>query len=243
MIKSTSVFGPTLDGYGQFEVSLGEENLVAMETFDRLITGTATGGGAVIPVTTTQGYAIGQVIVIQDSANHETLTINAITPGVSIGTSSNLVNTYTVARGGKVTITKYAAPKAAVYMNNPFTATLDFGTQILVQRPQRITGMIALALTQGEIVTGGTSGATGRVIAQGTNYLNVFPISGTFVAGETLTGFTSSRTLTNAVIFGDLDLTALVTVQEVSEQVGAFAWAVAATADVAGMLFTIRFDT
>ncbi|MGA2669869.1 MAG: hypothetical protein ABSF21_00375 [Dehalococcoidia bacterium] len=243
MIKSIALIGPTLDAFGQFEASLGEFDRAVSEYFDRLITGTVTAGVGTIPETNTQGYAVGQVLTLQDSANHEDLTVSAITSGVSLTTLTNPVNSYTVARGGKITVKKYAAPKCAVFMGNPFTATLDFGTQILVAKPLRIAGTIALVLTQGEIVTGSVSGATGRVVGMGANYLNVFPISGTFVNGETLTGTTSTRTLTGAVIFGEIEQTALVTVEEVSDVgPGTLTWAVAVTADVAGMLFTIRAD-
>ena len=38
MNKMTSLFGPTLDNYGQFEVSLGDYDQPIVDTFDRLIT-------------------------------------------------------------------------------------------------------------------------------------------------------------------------------------------------------------
>lgn len=49
--------------------------------------------------------------------------------------------------------------------------------------------------TEGETVTGGTSGATGKLIkgvSDGEQYLYIDPASGTFSAGETVTGGTSS---------------------------------------------------
>jgi hypothetical protein len=243
MNKMTSLFGPTLDNYGQFEVSLGEYDQPVFENFDRLITNTATGSGTAVPETNTQGYAVGQVITIQDSANHEDFTISAITPGTQLTAAANLTNTYTVARGGKITVKKYAAPRAAAYIANPFTAGLSFATKVLVAKPQLITGALpGGALTQGELMTGGTSNATGRLIAQTATSVTIFPITGTFVAGETITGGTSGRTVTGAVIFGYTDQEALVTVEKADINAAAIRWQVATTANVAGVLFTIEVD-
>ncbi|MGA2669868.1 MAG: hypothetical protein ABSF21_00370 [Dehalococcoidia bacterium] len=242
MNKMSSLFGPTLDNYGQCEVVLGDFDEPARDYFDRLITNTATGGGTAVPETNTQGYAIGQVITIQDSLNHEDFTIAAITPATQLTAAANLTNTYTVARGGKLTVKKYAAARVNAYMANPFTASLSFGLQVLLAKPLLINGTIALALTQGELVTGGTSAATGRVIAQTATSVTVFPIFGTFVAGETLTGFTSGRTVTGIVLFGNIQQTALITIEKVDINAGALRWQVATTANVAGMLLTVEAD-
>ena len=60
----------------------------------------------------------------------------------------------------------------------------------------KLTGTVSGAFTEGETVTGGTSGATGECSygpAAGT-YIRVRKVSGTFVVGETATGGTSSKT-------------------------------------------------
>ena len=244
MIKMKSVVGPTLDNYGQFEVPISDAQYVETENFDALITGTATGGGAAIPITNTQGFAIGQQLVIQDSASHETVTVSAVTPGVSLTTAANLVNTYTVARGGKVTVVKYGAPRIAVSMDQPFVATTAFGCQAKARNLVRVYGTLpGGAFTQGELATG-TGLATGRVVAQGANYLDIFPLTGTFLLTDTITGGTSGRTLTPITSINTAGPAyALVTVQKVATAgAGPNAWAVAVTADVAGMNFALVYD-
>jgi hypothetical protein len=244
MLKMKSVIGPTLDNYGQFEVPFGEIGAIETETFDRLITGTATGGAAAIPMTNTSGFAIGQVLEIQDSANREVVTISAITPGVSLTTLANLVNTYTVARGGKVSVLKYGAPRVAVSIDNPFTATTEFAVQSKGQNLVRVYGTLpGGALTQGEVATG-TGLATGRVVGQGANYLDIFPLTGTFLLTDTITGGTSGRTLTPITSINPAGpATVLVTVEKVATAgAGPNNWAAAATAEVAGMNFTVVVD-
>jgi hypothetical protein len=86
------------------------------------ITGTATGGAAVVPMTNTTGMQAGQLLVIEDSAGAETGIVNVVTPGVQITVTVNLSNTYTVARGGRVTIVNGNAARASVSMQKPFAA-------------------------------------------------------------------------------------------------------------------------
>jgi hypothetical protein len=58
-------------------------------------------------------------------------------------------------------------------------------------------GVVVLAFTVGETITGGTSGATAVVAGfKNTVILNLSEINGTFVAGETITGGTSGATAT-----------------------------------------------
>jgi len=96
---------------------------VTVRDVSLLITGTATAGGArVIPMTTTTGMQAGQLIVIEDSAGAETAVVNVVTPGVQVTVTANLVNTYTVARGGRVTVVNGNPAKALVTMQKPFAA-------------------------------------------------------------------------------------------------------------------------
>jgi len=60
----------------------------------------------------------------------------------------------------------------------------------------KLTGTISDSLTIGETVTGGTSGATGKVAYDGSTYAEIVNVSGTFSSGETVTGGTSSETIT-----------------------------------------------
>ena len=150
MLKMKSVIGPTLDNYGQFEVPFGEIGYIESENFDALITGTATGGAPTIPITNTQGYAIGQQVVIQDSLNHELVTISAITPNTSLTTLANLVSTYTVARGGKITVSKYGAPRVSVSDGSAAFAAHNLCLQANGRNLVRVYGTLpGGALTQG----------------------------------------------------------------------------------------------
>uniref|UniRef100_A0A6M3INP4 Putative tail fiber protein n=2 Tax=viral metagenome TaxID=1070528 RepID=A0A6M3INP4_9ZZZZ len=60
----------------------------------------------------------------------------------------------------------------------------------------KLTGTVSGTFTEGETVTGGTSGATGEFTYQnsGSTYIRVRKVSGTFEVGETATGGTSSET-------------------------------------------------
>ena len=60
----------------------------------------------------------------------------------------------------------------------------------------KLTGTVSGAFTLGETVTGGTSGATGKLSygPSGATYILVREVSGTFQTGETATGGTSAKT-------------------------------------------------
>jgi len=60
----------------------------------------------------------------------------------------------------------------------------------------KLTGTVSGAFTDGETITGGTSGATGELTygPSGGTYIRVRKVSGTFVVGETATGGTSEET-------------------------------------------------
>jgi hypothetical protein len=242
MLKLLSVKGPTLDNYGQaLPISFDDFAEIKNDFPERLITGTATGGGAAILMTNTSGFAIGQIITIQDSAASEVRTISAVTPGVSLTVGVNLTNTYTVARGGRVTVTNYGAYRVTAKITNPFTAALSFDTATLTGTPIRVYGTLSAGFTQGELVTG-TSTATGRVLGQGSNYIDVLPVSGTFVLTDTFTGGGSGSTVTAVTSFTPLAPAVLVTVEKVDINAGALRWQLGATADVAGMTLTVTAD-
>jgi len=74
-----------------------------------------------------------------------------------------------------------------IYLKTQITATLI-----------QIVGVNAASFTNGETITGGTSGATSIVYSgSAANKFNIFKTSGTFTVGETITG---SRSGTSAVI-------------------------------------------
>lgn len=86
------------------------------------VTATATGGALVVPMTNTTGMRAGQLLVIEDSAGAETATLNVVTANTQITVTANLSNTYTVARGAKVTVVNGNPAKASVSMQKPFAA-------------------------------------------------------------------------------------------------------------------------
>jgi hypothetical protein len=86
-----------------------------------LITGTATaGGGRTIPMTNTTGMQAGQLIVIEDANGAETAVVNVVTTNTQVTVTANLVNTYTVAAGGRVTVVNGNPEKACIEMKKPF---------------------------------------------------------------------------------------------------------------------------
>lgn len=70
-----------------------------------------------------------------------------------------------------------------------------------------ISGSNAASFTNGEKITGGTSGATAEVYANiSTSSMNVKKVTGTFTASETITGATSGTTATfSSISLGNYD--------------------------------------
>jgi len=71
----------------------------------------------------------------------------------------------------------------------------------------QIAGVNAASFTNGEKITGGTSGATATVYANvSANRMNVKKVTGTFSAGETITGGTSGTTaVLSSITLGNYD--------------------------------------
>lgn len=83
---------------------------------------TGTSAVATVAMTNTTGFRAGQTVVIEDSAGAETCVINTVNNGVSLVMTVNFINTYTVARGGRVTVVNGNPAKASVKMKKPFAA-------------------------------------------------------------------------------------------------------------------------
>uniref|UniRef100_A0A6M3K0J0 Putative structural protein n=1 Tax=viral metagenome TaxID=1070528 RepID=A0A6M3K0J0_9ZZZZ len=82
---------------------------------------------------------------------------------------------------------EYALPTSMLYLHRVITEEPVSGI--------KLTGTISdTAFTDGETITGGTSGATGELSYDAATYIRVSKVSGTFVTGETATGGTSSET-------------------------------------------------
>lgn len=79
--------------------------------------------------------------------------------------------------------------------------------EIIAPSQLTITGLTANNFTPGEIITGGTSGATARVHANDVaNKFYVKGVTGTFTAGETITGSMSGQTATfSSIVLGNYD--------------------------------------
>ncbi len=94
---------------------------------------------------------------------------------------SNIVFTY-----------EYALPTSMLYLGNVVIEEALAGV--------KLTGTVDAAFTDGETVTGGTSGATGeRSYDNGSTYLRVRKVDGSFVVGEDVTGATSTLSTITAV--------------------------------------------
>jgi hypothetical protein len=120
MLKMKSVIGPILDAMGSFSQTFGEFGAIASDVPSVALSGNAASGQANISVTSTTGFAVGQTILIKDSAGSETATIITVTPaGPTLVVSANLANTYNTARNATVTVT--------VGVTLPLTANANSG--------------------------------------------------------------------------------------------------------------------
>ena len=119
-------------------------------------------------------------------SKNETLTINS--PNTTVLSSDSL-------------------NKSDVYSLNAVYGSANTSTDPVL--PTLTVGSTAQDLAVGEIITGVTSGATGKVIAgtAGTTSVTYIPVTGTFVA-ESVTGATSGFTkVVSAVAAGDTNMT------------------------------------
>lgn len=152
---------------------------VTVKDITHPITGTATGGADVIPMTNTTGMQAGQVIVIEDSAGAETGVVLAVVANTQITVTVNLVNTYTVARGGRVTVVNGNPAQASVQMQKPFAAaagnaewidcSFDAGVNTIVATVQKADAGAgpALPIAWAVAVTADVAGLSFVAIADG----------------------------------------------------------------------------
>ena len=103
---------------------------VTVQDLSRSITGTATLGGTAIPLTDTTNFIAGQTIIIEDALHAETVLINAIVANTQITATGNLVHTYTVANGARVSVVNGNPARAAVQMQKSFAAVAT-GAELL----------------------------------------------------------------------------------------------------------------
>lgn len=158
----------------------GVSATVTVVDVTHLITGTAAAGaGRTIPMTNTTGMQANQVIVIEDANGAETAVVNVVTPGVQVTVTANLVNTYTVAAGGRVTVVNGNPGRACADMKKPFAAVAtgaeiidcswDAGANAIVVTVEKAdaAGGPALPYTWAVAVTGDVAGLNFTIKADG----------------------------------------------------------------------------
>ena len=124
--------------------------------------------------------------------------LNAINRAIDFYASRYLINlsnstTITLTRterndvsGSYIPTYEYAIPTDCLWLHRVTTEGSVSGV--------KLTGTVSDTFTLGEVVTGGTSGATGLVSYSGTTYIRVREVDGTFEVGETATGTDSGET-------------------------------------------------
>lgn len=103
---------------------------VTVQDLSRLITGTATAVATAIPLTDTTNFIAGQTIIIEDALHAETVLINAIVANTQITATANLIHTYTVANGARVSVVNGNPARASVQMQKSFFAAVT-GAELL----------------------------------------------------------------------------------------------------------------
>ena len=125
-----------------------------------------------------------------------------------------------------ITIDNPSAGQMSLKLTNAQTTKLKSGRYVydieMNQAPTLTVSNPSGAMTVGETFTGGTSGATGTVVVHTPlTTISYVPVSGTFVADETLTGDSSAMTATldsintsllERVIEGKIDIRPEVTI-------------------------------
>jgi hypothetical protein len=248
-----SAGSPILDAKGSFPIRMDEFGVITRDVLSRLITGQATGGAAAIPMADTSGFVVGQAITIQDTLNSETAIISVVTAGVSLTVSANLTNTYTVARGGQVTVrdiilpitgTATAGGARTIPMTN--TTGMRAGQLIVIEDSAGAETAVINVVTPGVQVTVTANLVNTYTVARGGR---VSVVNGN-AAKASVTMQKAFNAAAGSAEFVDVSYavgvnTIVVTVEKADAGGGPvlpYAWAVAVTADVAGLQFTAKAD-
>ena len=123
----------------------------------------------------------------------------------SISSQSGLGAIYTAIFAALVTRRLGTSDQGTI--NTSLAATNEPGTDPIYQPRLRVA--TGLSFTTYEVITGSSSGATGRVLSDDTDHagariVTYESVSGIFTTSDTITGGTSSRTATVTIIFGQL---------------------------------------
>lgn len=125
MLKMQTVNSPTLAS-GAFTVQFGDVTYIknCEDSPATAVTTDSASGQAVVSVSDTTGFAVGQTVLLADSAgNTETGVIGSIVANTSITLTGNLTNSYTVANGSTITAVQ---PLVSVTFTDPFTSATAF---------------------------------------------------------------------------------------------------------------------
>jgi len=141
-------------------------------------------------IVTTSLYELHRIFTELDYRKAINLSIESIAGKylVDIKDESTIQLTSTTDNLGNTVYTyEYALPLSLMYLHRVITEDATAGV--------KLTGTISDAsFTNGETITGLTSGATGELAYDAATYIRVRKVSGTFVTGETATGGTSGQT-------------------------------------------------
>jgi hypothetical protein len=256
MLKLKTINSPTLGALGQFAVSFGE--FAAIKDADAIavaVRADIAAGNVVIPVTNggTTGFGVGQLVLIRDMAGHAEVRVVAVVtagPPSTIQVGVAIANTYTVANGSTMTV---ICPRVLVGMTSPFTANLNFATA-WTKLVQLLTGtatptvLPAILFNGANLVAVGGAGNVTLFLppgVTGTAVSGTAAVAGTpqaLAPGDNTIALGGAGNFT-VTLSGVCDSYVIITVEKGTVGAGpAQPWAVAATAEVAGMVFSVLAD-
>lgn len=252
MLRSKAVAAPTLDALGSFPIHMDEFQAINRDVINKPITNTATGGAAAIPMTDTTGFVVGQNITIKDTLSSENAVISVVTPGVSLTVTANLTNTYTVARGGQVTVRDQSrlitgtATLGGVIIPMADTSGFVAGQTVIIEDSLNAEPVVIFAIVANTQITATTNLVHTYNVARGGRVTNVngnsakalvtmqkvFAAaagSAEFIDYTYQTGFNWIVVIVEKAVIG-------------AGPVLPYTWAVAITADMVGLQFTAIAD-
>jgi len=252
MIHLASVISPTLDAKGQFAIMMDEFAVIKRDVVSRLTTDPCTAGTPTITMTDTTGFTVGQTVVIQDSLNHETCLITAVTPATSLTVAVNLTNTYTVARGGRVTVVDVTLPitgtatAAGVIIPMTNTTGLRAGQVIVIEDSLNAETCVVNVVTPTVQITVTANLEHTYTVARGGTVTVAAgnPARATVLTQKPFAAAAGSSEFYD--VSWSVGVNAIVVTANKSDAAAGpvmpYTWAVAVTADVIGIQFTAMAD-
>ena len=173
MLKAKSISSPTLVA-GAFTFTFDDGAIIINDPLApaQPLNATAANGQETLLMSSTTGFAVGQSVLIQDSAGHsETRIIGTVNAGVSLVVTQNLTNSYTVANGATVTGLAY---RVSVTMSDPLTVATTFAVNwsvspatptVVTVTIDKVTAGAGPALVLANAVTADVAGCVVTAIA------------------------------------------------------------------------------